>query len=613
MKLSSGLALLLAAGAAASKHGIEEHHMNKASHGLRRHLESRRELSSGKLVSVIVEYEDEAGREQVEGLGHVTVSIPDIHAIGLDTTEDRLKEIMENPHIKNVEMDEMLHALAPVSGSLRGGRRQLAENELYGMTMTESDQFENAGGMKICVIDTGYDIDHNDLPGTDDGVTGYSPYNPDDDAGAGDQWHNDGHGHGTHCAGTIGAIGGNGFGVYGVNPDPSTFTFHIGKGLTDSGSGATSKVMNAVEDCVENGAKVISMSLGGGSYSQTFDNLYKLYNERDNVLIIAAAGNDGNSVKSYPASYPNVMSVGAVDRFENHAGFSQFNDQVEIAAPGVSIKSTTPGNNYATWSGTSMATPHVAGVAAKVWSHFPECSALQIRNVLVRSAVMPDDIADECNDQFGHGIVKAKAAYDMLDAGGCEAGDVEGVEEEGSIETPGGCAQGTFVPPPPPCDDAGVTIDESTCDGTVVTVTVKTDQWNGETTFDIKKGLSAVHRVCSFPGQFTEYVNQYCLGPGDYEFEIKDSWGDGICCTYGNGKYTVQVDGGATFTGGNFGSSAKHAFTIEGSEPDETSSPTASPTAAATETTTGATTGTTTGTTDSTTSHDNSFNTITST
>merc|ERR1711971_1385328 len=152
--------------------------------------------------------------------------------------------------------------------------------------------------------------------------------------------------------------------------------------LSDSGSGSNSGVLGAVQSCVDDGAKVISLSLGGEGYSSTTDEFYKdLYEEKD-ILFVAAAGNGGSSSKLYPASYPALMSVAAIDSNENKASFSQYNDQVEISAPGVSVKSSLPDDKYASWSGTSMATPHVAGVAALLWMCFPDCKNYQIRNVL---------------------------------------------------------------------------------------------------------------------------------------------------------------------------------------------------------------------------------------
>lgn len=131
-------------------------------------------------------------------------------------------------------------------------------------------------------------------------------------------------------------------GVVGVNPDPTRFSFHIGKGLSDSGSGSGSAVINAVNDCVAQGAKVISMSLGcSWCYVQAYDEAYQdAYDQ--GVMIIAAAGNSGGDTDHYPSAYKNVMSVASVtegggpgsDTYGKLSGFSTRNQQTEIAAPG---------------------------------------------------------------------------------------------------------------------------------------------------------------------------------------------------------------------------------------------------------------------------------------
>jgi len=153
----------------------------------------------------------------------------------------------------------------------------------------------------------------------DDGVTGTS-------TGMGD-WFKDTYGHGTHCAGVIGAVGENRRGVVGVLQDPSRFNFHIGKSLDNRGNGRESNVMQALEGCIDAGANVVSISIGG-EYSITSQQAYKEAYD-DGVLIVAAAGNGGDSTETFPASYPYVMSVAAVDKFNKVAGFSQYNDQVE--------------------------------------------------------------------------------------------------------------------------------------------------------------------------------------------------------------------------------------------------------------------------------------------
>ena len=169
------------------------------------------------------------------------------------------------------------------------------------------------------------------------------------------------------------------------------FSFFIGKGLSDAGSGTTSGVMEAVQKCVENNSTVVSMSLGGGAPSDTWDDQFYGHYKNDDVLIIAAAGNYGNSALSYPASYKSVMSVAAVDSNENRASFSQYNDQLEIAGPGVDVTSTVIGDSgstfdYGTWSGTSMATPHMAAVAGLLRMFFPDCKVRALAPVSRRLA-----------------------------------------------------------------------------------------------------------------------------------------------------------------------------------------------------------------------------------
>jgi serine protease len=293
-------------------------------------------------------------------------------------------------------------------------RTLLAESTPYGISMVEAAQVAeaNSGSLKVCVTDTGYDLGHEDLPSNS--VTG------DDNDGNGNDtgnWFNDGHGHGTHVSGTIAAIGNNNLGVVGVNPG-NNISIHMVKLFNDAGSWAYgSDLVAAVNQCVASGAKVVSMSIGGGAPSAAeqaaFDSAYA-----NGTLFIAAAGNSGDSTMSYPASYDSVMSVAAVDSNKTRASFSQYNTQVEIAAPGVNVNSTLPNNSYAAWNGTSMATPHVSGVAALVWAHYPQCSSAQIRHAMNMTA---EDKGSAGRDtQYGYGIVKAKVMFDALAAEGCD-------------------------------------------------------------------------------------------------------------------------------------------------------------------------------------------------
>lgn len=206
-----------------------------------------------------------------------------------------------------------------------------------------------------------------------------------------------------------------------VNPDPTKFSFHISKALGDDGLGTASSVLKGIKGCISSGSKVISMSLGGGDSSKIFSELYREAYD-NNVLVFAAAGNVGALQDDYPASDPLVVSVGAVDRKARRADFSNWNGQLEIMGPGENIVSTFPGNGYGMLSGTSMATPFVAGVAALVWGYFPDCSNQQVRNVLASSAKAMAPNARGCNSKTGFGLVQAKDAFELLDKYGCAAG-----------------------------------------------------------------------------------------------------------------------------------------------------------------------------------------------
>ncbi|WP_065188502.1 S8 family serine peptidase [Shewanella woodyi] len=211
-------------------------------------------------------------------------------------------------------------------------RRLLSETTPWGQTYVGATSLSDsqAGNRTICIIDSGYDRDHSDLSGNN--VTGTN------NSGTGN-WYDPGNNnaHGTHVAGTIAAIANNS-GVVGVMPNQNA-NIHVIKVFNESGWGYSSSLVSAIDTCVNNGANVVTMSLGGSSSSTTERNALNAH-ESNGVLLIAAAGNDGNNTHSYPASYDAVMSVAAVDSNKDHAAFSQYTNQVEISGPGEAILST---------------------------------------------------------------------------------------------------------------------------------------------------------------------------------------------------------------------------------------------------------------------------------
>ncbi|KKO46066.1 peptidase S8 [Arsukibacterium ikkense] len=320
-----------------------------------------------------------------------------------ELTPRQIKSLEANPNIQYVEEDPKRYLMDVIS--------PMAQTTPYGISMVQANQVSDAsaGNTKVCVIDTGYTPGHEDLQSS--GVTGYAF------SGHGN-WYSDGNGHGTHVAGTMVALNNN-TGVVGVIGSGQAGV-HIVKIFNDSGNWTyASNLVQGIQSCKDAGAKVVNMSLGGGSSNQTENTaMTNFYN--GGMLLVAAAGNAGNTSMSYPASYNAVVSVAAVDSNRNLASFSQRNSQVELSGPGVSVSSTWRNGGYNSISGTSMASPHVAGVAALVWSNHPSCTAPQIRNAL--NVTAQDRGAAGRDNSFGWGIVQAKAAHDWITNNGCDGG-----------------------------------------------------------------------------------------------------------------------------------------------------------------------------------------------
>lgn len=472
-----------------------------------------------------------------------------------------IKGLLNNPHIKLVEEDMRRQPLAIYNDDL--GNPMTEQLTPYAVYQSQANQVSlNLGaGMKVCVIDSG--LDRSNIDFNWGNITG------DNDSGTG-SWDVNGGPHGTHVAGTVGAAD-NGVGVVGMAPGVA---MHIIKVFNAAGWGYSSDLAYAAQKCTAAGANIITMSLGGGGANSTESNAFATFTNNGG-LVLAAAGNDGNNVRSYPAGYPSVMMIGANDANNAIADFSQFpsctsgsgkratTDEkicVEVTAGGVDTLSTYPADgatsaslyagstafassamenagsatastyfmglatatnsaaagkicvidrgtisfhdkvkncensggigaviinneagmlyatlgegtanttsipavgaaledraalvaassmtvtvessDYGYMSGTSMATPAVAGVAALVWSNFPSCTGTEIRNAL--KATAQDAGAAGKDVYFGYGIVKAKAAYDYLQTNGCAGGGTGG-GDGGTDPEPAPCKGG---------------------------------------------------------------------------------------------------------------------------------------------------------------------------
>ncbi|WDE05549.1 S8 family serine peptidase [Thalassomonas viridans] len=260
------------------------------------------------------------------GLKHVKAMKNNVHVFAVDKTAKKqnikamLNSINNDKNVEYSEKDEL--------------RYLTSQMQPWGIGNVQADQLSDsaAGNMTVCIIDSGYersnpDLNANNHSGTNDSGTG--------------NWYQNGGSHGTHVAGTIAAVN-NSEGVVGVLPNTNV-NLHIVKVFNESGWGYSSELVDAVDVCVNNGAKVVNMSLGGPSATTTERNGLEAATNAG-VLLVAASGNDGDSSLSYPASYDTVMAVGAVDASGRHAEFSQYTSQVEVAGPGEAILSTVAGD-----------------------------------------------------------------------------------------------------------------------------------------------------------------------------------------------------------------------------------------------------------------------------
>jgi serine protease AprX len=374
--------------------------------------------SSTGYSTYIVAFKDQgaasaAAQGQVESLinsynGRIIDRYSIIDGMAVTLPDNKVDELKAMSNVKYVEKDGTMHALLDKAVPQIGGDKVWAA----GYT---------GKGVKVCVIDTGIDGSHPDLNGNK--VVGWVDYvngktTPYDD-----------HGHGTHCSGTIAGTGAAANGQYkGVAPEASLMGAKV---LGKDGSGQNSNIIKGIQWAVQNGADVISMSLGSTTHSQATDDA--INNAiKAGVVCVIAAGNSGPGAKTVacPGDTPAAITVGAIDRNDAIASFSSRGPNRDgtvkpdvtnmgvglVAAKATGVSSSKPvGQYYQAMSGTSMATPMTAGSVALLLSAKSDMTPAQVKDALTKTAKQLGDGVP--NNNYGYGRVQVKAALDYILSG----------------------------------------------------------------------------------------------------------------------------------------------------------------------------------------------------
>ncbi|WP_114571690.1 S8 family peptidase [Exiguobacterium flavidum] len=253
----------------------------------------------------------------------------------------------------------------------------------------------------VAVVDTGINASLADFAGRVRSDLGYDFVSRDADE-------TDDNGHGTHVAGIIAATSGNTYGMRGINAKANIIPVKV---LDKDGMGTYDGVAKGIIHAANKGAKVINLSLGGPATSQVIEDALA-YATRKGALIVVASGNDGKGTLNYPARSKYAFSVGATNRLDQVAPFSTYGTGLDLTAPGVDIASYVHDGEIAYYSGTSMATPHVAAVASVLYGLKPTLTAKQVESLLERSA---KDLGTKGYDtRYGHGRLNGDKAVLLL-------------------------------------------------------------------------------------------------------------------------------------------------------------------------------------------------------
>jgi subtilisin len=381
------------------------------------------------IVGIKHEYDFAKAKAELAKFGTIANEIPQLKTVVLEVSPKAVEHIKKLPFVKYVEEDKIVVAISGKGKPHKKGGGSSQPNETIGWNVKmikapevwakyNSTYGDAAYGyneeIQVAVVDTGIDYDHPDLKGAVVwcvvSLNNEKRFYEGTDLSKCD----DPNGHGTHVAGIIAARL-NGIGVVGVAPKVVLYAVRV---LGPSGSGYVSDVAKGIVEAVDgpdgkpgtpDDADVISMSLGGPDSQTLHEAIEYAYNH--SAVLVAAAGNDGANSPSYPAAYPEVIAVGAID--QNYQVPDWSNRNPDVVAPGVDVLSTLPNGEYGNMSGTSMACPHVSATVAliqalRLAAGLPKLTPDEVMQIIRSTAV---DLGDPGYDPlYGYGLVDAYAA-----------------------------------------------------------------------------------------------------------------------------------------------------------------------------------------------------------
>jgi len=357
---------------------------------------------------------------KLSGINTYEITIPEGAKVG-----ETLQKFEKEEVVEFAESNFLAQALFTPNDPLYSNQWGLKK-----INATQAWDESQGGAGPVAVIDTGVSASHPDLKGQV--LAGYNFVSDNTNT-------NDDHGHGTHVSGIVSAVTNNSLGVSSIGFKGTILPVKV---LSSSGSGTYSDVASGIVYAADHGAKIINLSLGGPSYSQTLQNAVT-YAVNKGSFVIAAAGNSGSSTPLYPAACKGALAITASDSSDNLASFSSYGQNAFVAAPGVNITSTYPGDTYKGMSGTSMATPHVAGLFELAYAYMSSTEKSftnqQFLDLIGKSA---EDVgsypynSDGWNQYFGYGRINA---YKLIE-------EIRGPVTESPTPTPSPSKTPTIAP-----------------------------------------------------------------------------------------------------------------------------------------------------------------------